>query len=145
VKKEQDNVERIIERMYAEWRRGMLSYWVLGMLLLKPMYGLEIKEHIKGKTQGKMDLRPSTIYQLLARLEKQGMVTREWAPSTEGPPRAYYQTNAAGREVMRRYLMEVFTPGSPIAAAMGEITGQMFEYFGREGHDLDRAGDPAPR
>ena len=142
---EQDNVERIIERMYAEWRRGMLSYWVLGMLLLKPMYGLEIKEQIKEKTQGKMDLRPSTLYQLLARLEKQGMVIREWTPSTEGPPRAYYQTTDAGREVIRRYLMEVFTPGSPIAAAMGEITGQMFAYFGRESHDLDRAGDPVPR
>ena len=143
--KGQDKVERIIERMYTEWRRGMLSYWVLGMLLLKPMYGLEIKEEVRAKTQGKMDLRPSTIYQLLQRLEKQGLVTREWAPSTEGPPRAYYQTTAAGREVMRRYLMEVFTPGSPIAAAMGEITGQMFQYFERESHDFNRTGDSAPR
>ena len=145
MKSEPENVERIIERMYAEWRRGMLSYWVLGMLMLKPMYGLEIKEQIKEKTQAKIDLRPSTIYQLLARLEKQGMLTRQWATSKEGPPRAYYQTTAAGREVMRRYLMEVFTPGSPIAAAMGEITGQMFAYFGREGHDLDRTGDPITR
>ncbi len=61
MKAEQDNVERIIERMYAEWRRGMLSYWVLGMLLLKPMYGLEIKEQIKEKTQGKMNLHAAWL------------------------------------------------------------------------------------
>jgi len=143
--KKNQQIDRIVERMYTEWRRAMLSYWVLGLLLLRPMYGLEIKDEIKRKTEGKFDLRPSTLYQLLMRMEKQGLLEREWIRSTQGPPRAYYRATPAGREVMRRYLTEVLTPGSPISNAMGEITGQMFAYFSGGSHDIDLPGDPISR
>ena len=143
--KNTQKIDRIVERMYSEWRRAMLAYWVLGLLLLRPMYGLEIKEEIKRKTEGKFDLRPSTLYQMLMRMDKQGLLQKEWMRSTQGPPRAYYQTTPAGREVMRRYLTEVLTPGSPISNAMGEITAQMFAYFYGGSDDINRPGDPVSR
>jgi PadR family transcriptional regulator PadR len=119
----------IVQRMHAEWKRGMLTYWVLGWLLIQPMYGLEIQKKIDSSTQGKMTVRPSTIYQLLRRLEQRGLVSSRWQQTPIGPPRAYYETTPAGRQVLKIYIDEVFSPGSPIANAMGEITAKLFQFF----------------
>jgi PadR family transcriptional regulator, regulatory protein PadR len=85
------------------------------------MYGLEIKKEIEGSTGGRMALGVSTMYQLLRRLEKKGLVESHWERTTKGPPRAYYEITPAGREVMRRYVAEVFAPDSPISAALNEL------------------------
>ena len=130
-----NQVDMVIERMLREWKRGMLTYWVLGQLTIQPMYGLELKNKLEQRTQGKMTVRASSIYQLLRRLEKRGLIESRWEQTTLGPPRAYYETTDAGREVVQRYLEEVFSPGSPIAAAMGELTGQLFQFF--QGNTFD--------
>src|SRR5512146_2723109 len=118
-----------IERMLAEWKRGMLTFWALGLLLTRPMYGLEIKKEIETSTQGKMKLGASTIYQLLRRLEQRGLVASRWESTTQGPPRAYYEATEAGRALVKRYVDEVLLPDSPIAAALGALTGQIMQQF----------------
>ncbi len=116
-----------VEQMLAEWKRGMLTFWALGLLLTRPMYGLEIKKEIETSTQGKMKLGASTIYQLLRRLEKRGLVASRWESTTQGPPRAYYEATEAGKAVVKRYVDEVLSPGSPIAYALGGLTGQLMQ------------------
>lgn len=113
--------------MLEEWKRGMLSFWVLGLLLQKPMYGLEIKKEIQASTQGRMKLGESTIYQLLHRLEGRGLVSCLWKKSAGAPPRAYYEVTPVGREVLFRYAEEVLSPGSPISAAINELASKIFQ------------------
>jgi DNA-binding PadR family transcriptional regulator len=88
---------------------------------------LEIKKDIESSTQGKMKLGASTIYQLLRRLEKTGLVASRWEATTQGPPRAYYQATEAGKAVVQRYVNEVLSPDSPIASALGELTGRLMQ------------------
>ena len=126
-------VEVVAERMLGEWKRGMVGYMVLGLLLLRPMYGLEIKKEVEGSTQGKIKLGASTLYQLLRRMERQGLVASRWERTTQGPPRAYYEPTAAGREVVRRFMLEVLSPDSPIAAALGLLTARLFQQLAAEG------------
>ena len=78
----------------------MLTFWTLSLLLGRPRYGLEIKHEIEDSTQGKMKLGASTIYQLLRRLEKRGLVETSWESTTHGPPRAYCQPTPAGRQAV---------------------------------------------
>lgn len=111
----------LVEDMLNEWKRGMLTFWALGLLVVRPMYGLEIRKEIEGSSQGKIALGVSTIYQLLRRLEKRGMVTSRWEKSPQGPPRAYYEITTAGRSVVLRYIQEVLSPQSPIPAALGKL------------------------
>jgi PadR family transcriptional regulator PadR len=120
-------VNDAVDQMLGEWKRGMLTFWALGLLLIRPMYGLQIKKEIETSTQGKMRLGASTIYQLMRRLEKRGLVVSRWEASTQGPPRAYYQATEAGKAVVQRYVDEVLSPGSPIASALGELTGRLME------------------
>ena len=121
----QEQVDVLVERMLAEWRRGMLTYWVLGLLVLRPMYGLEIRQEIEDSTKGRMVLGVSTVYQMLRRLERRGLLKSRRERSTQGPPRVYYEPTEAGRQVVRTYLTEVLSPQSPIFAAIGELTGQL--------------------
>lgn len=117
----------LIEAMLNEWKRGMLTFWALGLLALRPMYGLEIRKEIESSSQGKIILGASTIYQLLRRLERGSMVTSRWQKSTQGPPRAYYEITPAGRAVVLRYIDEVLSPRSPIPAALGKLIQAVLE------------------
>ncbi len=122
-----NQAEDVIQTMLGEWKRGMLTFWTLSLLLGRPMYGLEIKHEIEDSTQGKMKLGASTIYQLLRRLEKRGLVESSWESTTLGPPRAYYQPTPAGRQAVHQFIEEVLSPRSPIAVALGRITASLFE------------------
>jgi PadR family transcriptional regulator PadR len=125
-----------------EWKRGMLSFWVLGLLLTRPRYGLEIRREIEEGTQGRISLGVSTLYQLLRRLERRGLMRSRWKKSTQGPPRAYYRLTPAGRDVVRRFSAEILSPQSPINAGLGRLTAALFEAFGSSSSPKDPYGRP---
>ncbi|MBP1694785.1 MAG: transcriptional regulator, PadR-like family [Chloroflexi bacterium] len=77
-----------VEVMLDEWKRGMLTFWALGLVCQRPMYGLEIKKQIESSSHGMLHLGVSTIYQLMRRLEGRGLVASRWQSTTQGPPRA---------------------------------------------------------
>ncbi|MGB8253658.1 MAG: PadR family transcriptional regulator [Anaerolineaceae bacterium] len=118
-----------IDRMMNEWKRGMFSFWALGLLLLRPMYGLEVKREIEDSTGGKIRLGASTIYQLLRRMEKRGLVTSRWQATSLGPPRAYYEPTPSGRAVIRAFTAEVLSIDSPISAGLGRLMMNLMKVF----------------
>jgi PadR family transcriptional regulator PadR len=42
-----------------------------------------------------------TIYPLLSRLRRDGLVDTEWRESSDGPPRRYYRLTADGKRALR--------------------------------------------
>jgi len=79
-------------------RRGVLPYCVLAMLRKKEWYGFELVRamaSIDGMVTGE-----GTLYPLLARLRRQGLVETTWQESAAGPPRRYYRLAPAGREAL---------------------------------------------
>ncbi len=49
--------------------------------------------------RGLVSLKEGTIYPILARLDRDGLVRAEWAESDQGPPRKYYTLTASGRQL----------------------------------------------
>jgi PadR family transcriptional regulator PadR len=125
-------IEATVERMLQEWKRSMLTFWTLGLLTIRPMYGLEIANEIEESTQGALVVKPSTIYQMMARLEKRELVTSYQEQTTIGPPRTYYELTPAGRQVLRQYVGTVLSPESPIYAGLSKITSRLFQQLGDE-------------
>jgi PadR family transcriptional regulator len=82
----------------AQMRRGVLPYCVLAMLRGTERYGFELVRAL-GSVDG-MVTGEGTIYPLLARLRRQGLVATTWQESASGPPRRYYQITAAGRDAL---------------------------------------------
>lgn len=79
-------------------RRGALEYCVLAMVAEAPAYGLDIARRLTA--DGTLMTSEGTLYPLLARLRRAGLVATTWQESESGPPRRYYTTTDAGREAL---------------------------------------------
>ncbi len=87
--------------LVAQMRRGVLPYCVLAMLRDKERYGFELV-HSLGSVDG-LVTGEGTIYPLLSRLRRQGLVETSWRESASGPPRRYYRLAPAGRDVLDEF------------------------------------------
>ena len=74
-----------------------------GMLLLKlleqeDMYGYQMIETLRSRSEHAFDLKAGTLYPLLHALEQKGYITARDEPSAAGRPRRYYHLTDAGRK-----------------------------------------------
>lgn len=88
------NEESVVQNIQQEMRRGILVFAVLTQLD-EPQYGYSLIETLS--SQG-MEVEQNTLYPLLRRLEKQGMLESLWQIE-ENRPRRYYKISAAGLAV----------------------------------------------
>jgi PadR family transcriptional regulator PadR len=82
----------------TELRRGVLEHCVLAVLRDRESYAFDIVR-VLGDA-GQLVTSEGTIYPLLARLRRDGLVTTTWRESDAGPPRRYYQLTGAGRRAL---------------------------------------------
>lgn len=87
--------------MLTHLRRGALEYCVLAMLDPTPRYGLDIARRLGD--DGILLTSEGTLYPLLARLRKNGLVDTSWVESTSGPPRRYYSLTSPGRSAVQSF------------------------------------------
>jgi PadR family transcriptional regulator, regulatory protein PadR len=78
----------------TEIRRGIVEMCVLSVLQEEEGYGYEILERLRNEAE--MELTESTIYPLLARLSKDGLLLVRVAKSPNGPQRRYYRVTSEG-------------------------------------------------
>jgi PadR family transcriptional regulator PadR len=78
-------------------RRGALEYCVMALIVRTPLYAFELIEAL-GKTG--LLTTEGTLYPLLSRLRRDGLVKTEWRESTDGPPRRYYELTVEGRRAL---------------------------------------------
>ncbi len=81
--------------------KGVLEGCVLEIISREVIYGYEITRRLNAL--GFSDVVDGTVYTILVRLEKNGLVDIEKKPSDMGPPRKFYALNEAGREELRRF------------------------------------------
>jgi PadR family transcriptional regulator PadR len=92
------------ESLLAQMRRGTLQYCVLALLADDERYGFDLVRAL-GEVDG-MVTSEGTIYPLLSRLRRDGLVESTWRESTAGPPRRYYRLTKAGRAALRTFRRE---------------------------------------
>lgn len=76
--------------------KGVLEGCVLEIISREPTYGYDITQQIRAR--GFTDVVEGTVYTILVRLEKNGLVNTEKKPSEVGPPRKFYSLTDAGRQ-----------------------------------------------
>ncbi len=88
--------------MLPQLRRGVLEHCVLALLRDRPRYGFDlVRELAEGVG---LLTSEGTIYPLLARLRRDGLVTTSWQESDAGPPRRYYGLTSDGRAALARFV-----------------------------------------
>lgn len=88
----------------TELRRGVLEHCVLAVIRQQESYAFEIVRVLSGA--GGLVTSEGTIYPLLSRLRRDGMVTTAWRESDAGPPRRYYQLTSEGRQALDAFVRE---------------------------------------
>lgn len=83
-----------IDNLRLELRRGLVVLAVLSQLDA-PQYGYSLVQRLAERG---LDVEEGTLYPLLRRLEKQGLLKSEWEVG-EARPRKYYQLSKEGHKV----------------------------------------------
>lgn len=86
------------ESLTTQLRKGFLAYCVLRVCSHQPKYTSDI---IKELHAADLVVVEGTIYPLLSRLQKDGLLTHEWQESEQGPPRKYYRLTDYGADVAK--------------------------------------------
>jgi PadR family transcriptional regulator PadR len=79
-------------------RRGAIEYCVLALLRQREMYGFELTRTLAAADG--LVTSEGTVYPLLARLRREGLVDTSWQESSQGPPRRYYRLTEGGRSAL---------------------------------------------
>lgn len=79
-------------------RRGAVEYCVLTLLRDGPAYSHDVVRAL-GSVDG-LVTSEGTLYPLLSRLRRDGLVRTQWQESPAGPPRRYYRLTAEGERVV---------------------------------------------
>lgn len=88
-------------RVLTNLRRGALEYCVLALLRNGESYGLDIAQALSAG--GVLISSEGTLYPLLSRLRRSGLVASSWRESTTGPPRRYYRLTNHGTAALAAF------------------------------------------
>lgn len=86
-----------IDNKVTQLRKGILELAIMAALYHQTHYGYSLVRHLAGS--GSVELKEGTIYPILARLAREGLVHSEWMESSQGPPRKYYSLSVNGRTI----------------------------------------------
>ena len=81
----------------VQMRKGMLVYCVLLLCKDGKVYSSEIIRQLR---EAELIVVEGTLYPLLTRLARDGLLGYEWKESEQGPPRKYYWLTDSGREML---------------------------------------------
>ncbi len=91
-------------KMLAQMRRGAIEYCVLALLREQDRYGLELARTLS-EADG-LVTSEGTVYPLLTRLRREGLIDATWEESPHGPPRRYYRITKEGRAVLKVFCIQ---------------------------------------
>ncbi|KKK06992.1 PadR family transcriptional regulator [Micromonospora sp. HK10] len=84
----------------GQWLRGVLDLCVLGLLRDHESYGYQLAQSLDAAGIG--PIQGGTLYPVLLRLERSGLITARWREGTGGPARKYYRITESGQAALGR-------------------------------------------
>ena len=87
-----------LENTQVQMRKGILEYCILHIISRGEVYASDMLEEL---TSAKIMVVEGTLYPLLTRLRKAGLVEYKWVESNAGPPRKYYTLTEKGADFLK--------------------------------------------
>ena len=89
------------EATISQLRRGVLEFCVLALLREGERYSFDLVRAL-GDAEG-LVTSEGTLYPLLGRLRREGLVRSTWRESASGPPRRYYRITSDGESALTAF------------------------------------------
>ena len=83
-----------VDEKFAAIRKGLLEYLILKIVSADKVYAADI---LKRLSTTDFATQEGTLYPLLSKMRRDGLLDYEWQESDAGPPRKYYELTAKGK------------------------------------------------
>jgi transcriptional regulator len=104
----------------AALKRGTAELLILAQLEDRTTHGYDIAKQIAARSGGAVTFHVASLYPILYRLERRGLIAGRWVEKAGQRRRRYYALTAAGRTTLAasRKTWSVFTNAIQIAAGL---------------------------
>lgn len=89
-------------------KRASVNMIILSLLCEGKMYGYEISQEIKKRSNNELDFRDASIYTILCRLNEMGYVTYEEKKAGQRLVRLYYCITEDGRNYLKELVKDYY-------------------------------------
>jgi PadR family transcriptional regulator PadR len=79
---------------FAAIRKGLLEFVILKIVAADKVYVADILRRL---SETEFATQEGTLYPLLSKMRRDGLVDYEWQESDAGPPRKYYELTSKGK------------------------------------------------
>lgn len=102
-------------------KKGTAELLILAQLENRPSHGYEIAQQIEARSSGAVSFHVASLYPILYRLERRGLIAGRWVEKAGQRRRRYYTLTAAGRKVLaeQRSHWSAFMQAVQAAAGLG--------------------------
>jgi PadR family transcriptional regulator, regulatory protein PadR len=83
-----------LDDKFSSIRKGLLEFVILKIVARDKVYVADMLQRLSAT---EFATQEGTLYPLLSKLRREGLVEYEWQESTAGPPRKYYALTAKGK------------------------------------------------
>ena len=83
-----------INDRFVAIRKGLLEFLILRIVAADMVYVADMLQRLSGT---EFATQEGTLYPLLSKMRRDGLVDYEWQESDAGPPRKYYRLTAKGK------------------------------------------------
>jgi PadR family transcriptional regulator PadR len=83
-----------LDERFAAIRRGLLEFLILKIIAVDRVYAADILKRLNATDFATQE---GTLYPLLSKMRRDGLLDYEWQESDAGPPRKYYELTARGK------------------------------------------------
>src|SRR5260370_41734588 len=100
-------------------QKGSAEMVILALLEARPRHGYELAKLIESQSKNKLQFHVASLYPMLYRLERKGLVEGKWVEKAGERRRRFYRLTPSGRKVLtgqRRTWRE-------FVAALNDLTG----------------------
>lgn len=84
-----------MEQIKNQLKRSLIEFCILQTIAGNEVYASDILENLQA---AQLLVVEGTLYPLLSRLTREGLVDYKWVESESGPPRKYYSLTTSGQE-----------------------------------------------
>src|SRR3990170_2072380 len=98
-----DTLDDLLLTWETNYKKGLLTFWMLLVLHRQPAYALELGELVEQASLGTLSADENSIYRALSRFERLRLLEGEWRPSDLGPARRYFRLSDKGLQLLRAF------------------------------------------
>jgi transcriptional regulator len=83
-----------------EVKRGSTEMLIMALVEDRPRHGYEIAKLIEQRSDGVLQFHAASLYPLLYRMEKRGLIKGRWVEKASQRRRRFYRLTAAGQKIL---------------------------------------------